>query len=105
MITISPYVIPGIKSNVLTAQAVLDQVCLYRKHNAKMVKSKTRKREYVITRQLYCYLAREYTNNTLADIGMTINRDHATVLYCIQECKNEYHLKPILEEFKKSFRL
>jgi chromosomal replication initiation ATPase DnaA len=43
------------------------------------------KYELVVSRQIYCKLAREILNLTLSEIGKEINRDHATVLHSIKE--------------------
>lgn len=45
--------------------------------------SKKRDRRLVEARQMFCLLARRHTNESSVEIGKTINRDHATVLYSV----------------------
>lgn len=61
-------------------------VCTKRMQPVNVVKSKSRERELVVTRQIYCYLIRKYFNSTisLAVAGSYINRDHTTVLHAIR---------------------
>ena len=47
-----------------------------------LIEHKTRKREIVIPRQVYCWLSTQHTKLSLKDIGKTIGgRSHSTVLY------------------------
>jgi chromosomal replication initiator protein len=52
------------------------------------LRSKTRKREIVEARQIYCKLAKKRTKYTLEQIGSAINKDHATVLHSVRTCNN-----------------
>lgn len=47
------------------------------------LRSKTRKREVVFYRQLFCYIlaVQKHFETSLAEIGKQIDRDHTTVLY------------------------
>jgi chromosomal replication initiator protein len=48
------------------------------------LKSKTRKREIVVARQVAMYFAKEYTNLSLKSIGYHFgNRDHSTVIHAL----------------------
>jgi len=50
---------------------------------------KFRKKELVLTRQLFCYFCKEWSVlPTLTSIGNEINRDHTTVMHAIQQIKN-----------------
>ena len=46
--------------------------------------SKTRRREYVEARAIYYKLLRDNTRMSLANIGKTMGRDHATVLHSVR---------------------
>jgi len=46
--------------------------------------AKTRKREYVMARGAYFWLAREYGKYTLKSIGDSANLDHASVLHALK---------------------
>lgn len=51
--------------------------------------SKFRKKELVLTRQLFCYFCKEWSIlPTLTSIGNEINRDHTTVMHSIQQIKD-----------------
>ena len=54
------------------------------------IKSKSRKREYVEPRQIYCKLAKKFTGMPFAAIGQTLEgRDHTTVLHSIKTKHND----------------
>ena len=50
--------------------------------------SKTRIRQYVEARAIYYKLLRENTRMSLADIGKTTSRDHATALHSIRKIED-----------------
>ncbi|MBL8028930.1 MAG: chromosomal replication initiator protein DnaA [Fibrobacteres bacterium] len=47
----------------------------------------SRAREVAIPRQICMYLAKIHTQNSLATIGVTFNRNHSTVLHSIKKCE------------------
>tara|TARA_R100000353_G_scaffold126523_3_gene89841 strand:- start:1559 stop:1999 length:441 start_codon:yes stop_codon:yes gene_type:complete len=47
------------------------------------IKRKTRKHIYVVARTIYFKLCRDYTNYSLQRIGLTLGKDHATVMHAI----------------------
>lgn len=51
------------------------------------IKGKRGMREVTTARQIYCYIAREKTGYSLSEIGRSINRNHATILYSIKTIK------------------
>lgn len=55
--------------------------------------SKTKKREVVIVRQLFCYLTMTYYNYTLVQIGRFLNRDHSTVIYSVNAYTDYLQMK------------
>lgn len=68
----------------LTVDDILDHVCRYFAVTPNNVKSKSRKRELVIPRQLSMYLVKKYTKLPLSRIGKLIgSRDHSTVMHAI----------------------
>lgn len=68
----------------LTIDDILDTVCRHYEVTPNTVKSKSRKREVVIPRQISMYLAKKYTNLPVSRIGKLIgSRDHSTVLHSI----------------------
>jgi chromosomal replication initiator protein len=48
------------------------------------LQSKSRKKRITFPRQVAMFLARKYTDQSLADIGRVFNRDHSTVLHSIK---------------------
>lgn len=58
----------------------------------------TRQRNYVEARGLYFTILKNNTNLTLADIGKSVNRDHTTVLYCLNNFDDWVKQNPYLAE-------
>lgn len=56
-------------------------VCDYFKVDKDMLESKSRKREHTFPRNVYVYLCRQLTSESLENIGKSINRNHSTVIY------------------------
>ncbi len=48
------------------------------------MRSRSRKKVVTFPRQVAMYLARKYTDSSLADIGKVLHRDHSTVLHSIK---------------------
>ena len=74
------------------------------------LKSKTRKKEIVIARQVAMYLAKQYTNHSLKSIGEYCGgRDHSTVIHAIQAVNDmlhtEHHFKVSMEEIKRKVKI
>mmetsp|Transcript_26954 Transcript_26954/g.62617 ORF Transcript_26954/g.62617 Transcript_26954/m.62617 type:complete len:480 (+) Transcript_26954:3396-4835(+) len=65
------------------------------------LKSKSRKRELVVARQLAMFFAKKYTNHSLKSIGHYFGkRDHSTVIYALQAVNDMLDTDP---RFKLSF--
>ena len=78
--------------------------------NAKALKDKIRKKEIVVARQIAIYLAKEFTNYSLKEIGMHFGgRDHSTVIHSIQTvedlCDVDHEFKKTVEELKKKIKI
>ncbi|ACE05459.1 chromosomal replication initiator protein DnaA [Candidatus Amoebophilus asiaticus 5a2] len=74
------------------------------------IKSKTRKKEIVIARQVAMYLAKHYTNHSLKSIGQYCGgRDHSTVIHAIQAVDDmlhtEHQFKASFEEIKRKVKI
>jgi len=66
----------------LTIDDILDKACNHYNVTQQNVMSRSRKREYVIVRQVSMYLAQKYTKMPASRIGQLIgNRDHSTVIH------------------------
>lgn len=69
----------------ITVENIKLLVAEYFKVPVEKLHGKTRKRDIVIARQLSMYLAKNFTSNTLKDIGKNFGgRDHTTVLYSVK---------------------
>jgi chromosomal replication initiator protein len=64
------------------------------------LQAKSRKREFVVARQLAMYLVKSLTNKSLKNIGDAFGgRDHSTVIY---SCKTVGDMMDVDETFKKT---
>ncbi len=85
-------------------------VCDYFNIVPEQLKSKTRKREIVQSRQIAMYFAKNYTKNSLASIGSQIGgKDHATVLHAYKTVNNlmetDKRFKRYILDLEKRFKL
>ena len=66
----------------LTIDDIVEKVCNHYNVTTTAVNSKSRKREYVVARQVTMYLAQKYTKMPASRIGKLVgNRDHSTVIH------------------------
>lgn len=66
----------------LTVDDILEKVCNHFNVTTTQINSKSRKRDYVVARQVSMYLAQKYTKMPASRIGKLVgNRDHSTVLH------------------------
>ena len=63
------------------------------------IRGSSRRREYVMARQLYCILAHELTGTSLASVGSLINRDHSTVIYLITQFQHARYMDDFWSRF------
>ncbi len=71
-------------NQVLTTAMISDLVGNQFKVSVTDMQSRSRKKAHTFPRQVAMYLCRKYTEESLADIGRTFNRDHSTVLHSIK---------------------
>lgn len=66
----------------LTIDDIVETVCHHYNITVTAVNSKSRKRDYVVARQVTMYLAQKYTKMPASRIGKLVgNRDHSTVIH------------------------
>ena len=66
----------------LTIDDIVEKVCTHYNVTTAAVNSKSRKRDYVVARQVTMYLAQKYTKMPASRIGKLVgNRDHSTVIH------------------------
>lgn len=71
-----------VDNNPLTVDDILEKVCNHYNVTQQNVFSRSRKRDYVIVRQVSMYFASKYTKMPASRIGQLIgNRDHSTVIH------------------------
>jgi chromosomal replication initiator protein len=68
----------------ITPADIIQLVCRYYRVDPEKVTSRSRKKVYAGPRNIYAYLCRHHSDETLAGIGKTINRSHSTVLYSVE---------------------
>ncbi len=71
-------------NNIVTATMICELVGGQFNVSVKELQSRSRKRTVAFPRQVGMYLARKYTDESLADIGKAFKRDHSTVLHSIK---------------------
>ncbi len=106
-------VIENFVSNIhkeITVDYIQNLVAEHFKIPVEHLKSKTRKRQIVIARQLSMYLAKKMTNQSLKAIGDTFGgRDHSTVIHAIKTVRDMMDTDPAfketLEELSKKITL
>ena len=94
----------------LTVDDILSQVCNHYNVTQQNVFSRSRKRDFVLTRQVSMYFAQKYTKMPASRIGQLIgNRDHSTVIHsCSTIARKILVDKDFAEEIKaleQSFNL
>ena len=99
-----------VDNHPLTIDDILDKVCGHFNVTQQNVFSRSRKREYVLVRQVSMYLAQKYTKMPAARIGQLIgNRDHSTVIHSCSTIEKRLKIdKEFLNEItdiETSFRI
>ena len=99
-----------VDNHPLTIDDILDKVCSHFNVTQQNVFSRSRKREYVLVRQVSMYLAQKYTKMPAARIGQLIgNRDHSTVIHSCstieKRLKIDKDFQSEMSEIETSFRI
>ena len=94
----------------LTIDDIIDTVCTHYNVTVTAVNSKSRKRDYVIARQVTMYLAQKYTKMPASRIGKLVgNRDHSTVIHSCskveERLKIDHAFSDELLSIENSFKL
>lgn len=80
--------IVGSADTIISAENIRDFIAKQFKISTTELQSKCRKREVAFPRQVAMYLSRKFTDQALADIGSTFNRDHSTVVHSVKVITN-----------------
>ncbi|MBP3786526.1 MAG: chromosomal replication initiator protein DnaA [Prevotella sp.] len=99
-----------IDNKPLTVDDILEKVCTHYNVNQQQVVSRSRKRDYVLVRQVSMYLAQKYTKMPAGRIGQLIGgRDHSTVIHSCstieQRLKIDKAFVAELNSIENSFKL
>jgi len=102
-------IIKEIQSDV-SVDFIQKTVSEYFKVDLESLKSKIKKREIVIPRQVAMYFCKRYTQLTLALIGENFGgRDHSTVIHALESVedmmKTDSNFKSSVEELGKKLKL
>ena len=94
----------------LTVDDILEKVCEHYNVSQQHVFSKSRKRDYVLVRQVSMYLAQKYTKMPASRIGQLIGgRDHSTVIHSCttveQRLKVDKAFSAEITSIENSFKL
>lgn len=94
----------------LTVDDIIEKVCNHYNVTPSQVNSKSRKRDYVMARQVTMYLATKYTKMPASRIGKLVgNRDHSTVIHSCSQVEKRLQVdKSFGEEvmsIESSFKL
>ena len=77
----------------LTIDDIVEKVCTHYNVTTAAVYSKSRKREYVVARQVTMYLAQKYTKMPASRIGKLVgNRDHSTVIHSCSKVEERLNI-------------
>lgn len=73
----------------LTVDEIIETVCNHFNVSPSAVSGKSRKRDFVVARQVSMYLAQKYTKMPASRIGKLVgNRDHSTVIHSCTQVEN-----------------
>ena len=94
----------------LTIDDIVEKVCTHYNVTTAAVNSKSRKREYVVARQVTMYLAQKYTKMPASRIGKLVgNRDHSTVILSCskveERLKIDHEFSDEIMSIENSFKL
>ena len=96
------YIIPALPH---PAQRIIDmevkRVCKYFQLTPHKIKSKTRKKEIVIPRQICMYRLRNIHNFSFEKIGRVFSKDHTTVVYTCNKIDDHKELYPEIKRYLK----
>ena len=86
----------------LTVDEIIETVCNHFNVSPSAVGGKSRKRDFVVARQVSMYLAQKYTKMPASRIGKLVgNRDHSTVIHSCTQVENRLKVdKEVLAEIQ-----
>ena len=93
----------------ITMEDIKKLVCQYFRVDPLVLPSKSRKKIHAYPRNVYVYLCRHYTEETLENIGKSVDRKHSTVIYASEviehkmkaDHKVKNHVNFLVDKLKK----
>ena len=86
---ISPYVFPGIRREIeISAQNIVEVVANYYNISVDELKTKSRKSEVILPRQICIYLIRRKTKLSYPQIAKYFNHHHTSIIYTFTTISN-----------------
>jgi chromosomal replication initiator protein len=82
----------------ITVETIKKMVCKHFEISPTQIVSRSRKQSVVRPRQIAMYLARNYTDSPLQEIGRSFNRYHATALHGINTIEKGLRDNPIIQK-------
>ena len=73
---------------IYTLDEIKVETCIALGINIEDISSRSRKRELVDARKIYCHISKYCVKESLTSIGSKIDRHHSNVIHLIDECKN-----------------
>ena len=94
----------------LTVDEIIESVCQHYNVTPANINSRSRKKDFVMARQVSIYLAQKYTKMPASRIGKLVgNRDHSTVIHSCSQVETRLKIdKDFLDEIQSienSFKL
>ena len=99
-----------VEENPLTVDDIIESVCQHYNVTPANINSRSRKKDYVMARQVSIYLAQKYTKMPASRIGRLVGgRDHSTVIYSCnqveQRIKIDKKFSSEITSIENSFKL
>jgi chromosomal replication initiator protein len=82
------------KEDAIGLEEIRELVCRYYKVEPALLVSKSRKKVHVTPRNIYVYLSRRHTDETIQAIADSINRSHSTVVYASELVEHRMKTDP-----------
>jgi len=82
------------KEDAIGLEEIRELVCRYYKVEPAILVSKSRKKGHATPRNIYVYLSRRHTDETIQSIADSINRSHSTVVYASELVEHRMKTDP-----------
>ena len=88
----------------ISPEDILNAVSLVMRMDIESIRNKSREKNGIMARQIYCHLATEITTKNQDDISELVNRDRTTLINSLRNHKeNEWRKKKGIDDHKNYF--